>query len=101
MKAKSRRAALESETPDFCIIKRLFKGFSWGVELFHNKSCKLIVFIILRISFITGMFPISCHNGTLTCLMLEDLELLWDLLWTTQAAFNEMNIKVVKIIYFR
>lgn len=75
MKAKSRRAVIESETPDLCIIKRLFKSFSWGVELFHNRSCKSIVVIILRISFITEMFPISCHNRTLSCLMLEDLKL--------------------------
>lgn len=47
------------------------------------------------------MFPISCHDGTLNCLVLEDLELLWSLFfWKTQAAFNEMNIGVLKNIYF-
>lgn len=101
MKAGSRRAVIESETPDLSIIKRLFKGHSYvRVELFHNKSCELIVFIILRISFITGMFPISYYSETLSCLMSEDLELLQGIFWKTQAAFNEMNIKVVKVIYF-
>lgn len=87
---------------NFCVIRRCFKGLSFtsGFEIFYNKCWMLIVFIILRINFITGMFLISWHNGTLNYLTLKDLELLLGHFWMIQAVFNEMNIKVVKRIYF-
>lgn len=62
MKAKSRCAVRESETHLGSFLpnkETLQRSLSSKVKLFHNKSWMMIVFIVLRICFVTGKFPDS------------------------------------------